>query len=190
MIVHLYQGMCEVAIKLGRVDVPCGFKVQFLICPIPATPPACGGSPWYLHGCWPFHRTDVDVANPRVDYPPVCLWSDGLDHHDCTFHFPIDERIWELPAGRHHGLIRLVPELPFGGATEVKVMDKPVEKIIPPEYIIGKDCGLKRECCPPPPKEPECCVVAEFDVELGPTCPDGTIEKVCEVYPTQLLGEN
>jgi hypothetical protein len=190
MILHLYQGMCEVAIRISKLNVPCGCRLQLVICPIPVPPPSCGGSPWFLHGCWPFHPTDVDIANPHPDYPPMCLWSDGVDHHDCLFHFPVDNKLWDLPVGRHHGMIRIAPEPKFGGATEVKVLSKKVDKMIPPEYLIGKNCNLEREKCPPPPKEPECCVVTEFDIELGPVCPNGEIEKVCEVYPTQMLGEN
>ena len=189
MILHLYQGMCEVAIKIDRLPVPCTTRLQLVICPIPVPPPSCGGSPWFLHGCWPFHPTDVDIANPRHDYPPVWILSDGVDHHDCMYHFPFGNKLDELPIGRHHGMIRVVGEPKFGGATEVKVLPKKVAKIIPPEYLMGKDCNLKREKCPPCPPEPECCIITEFDIELGPKCPAGEIEKVCEVYPTELLGE-
>ena len=70
-----------------------------------------GGSPWYLHGCWPGHRVDVDVANPAPhDFAPIVCraftWGE-----DGTVEFHVPDVFRTLPWGRYTGVLQYHPAL-------------------------------------------------------------------------------
>ena len=187
MIVHINKGMCALSINLKDFPENCSESLQLVIMPM-ITRCGEGGSPWFLHGCWPFNTTDVDIANPRPDFPVICI---NAEHTDCAcgFRFPFNEHVWKLPAGRHKGMLRLIPNLPCPPLPVVQVMKEAKGKCIPPEYNVGSDCHLDFNKPKPPKPVKQCCVIAEFDIEIDPVCKRKDIESVCEIYPNSFMGE-
>lgn len=183
MILYLAQGMAELAMRLK--NLPTGDQVvswediQLLIQP-GQWDRCCGpnGSPWILHGCWPGHRTEVDIANFRPDFPTLVYQAERLDDEGrIVFH--LDERLWRLPPGRYSGTLRASPT--HGGTYEpvsLKVMPKHPDKGIPPEYLIGRDCNPDFPVPPPPPPRPKCCILSRFDIDLGPMCAEHMVDQV------------
>lgn len=199
MILRITEGMTRLALRIkevgGRRQVTDWQHLQLLIRPGEHGPnPCCGmGSPWFLTGCWPGKRTNVDVANPHwhFDFPTIAYDAFELDAEGRVV-FRFCDRLWALPHGRYSGTVRisnraLVPYnlLPFVN------LGKPPEDAdyMPPEYRIGQECDPRfpEPYCPPPP--PKCCDLAKFDIDLGPACSDHLIDQVAVEFAIDTCGE-
>lgn len=149
------------------------------------------GSPWFLTGCWPGKRTDVDVANTRPDFPPIIAPAYKLDL-DGRIMFHIDARIKSLPPGRYTGILRVAPHPHDSGqrARLVVVAPKEKKKVLPMEYMAGAhSCDVKfASSSPPPPRRPAVCELARFDIDLGLTCTDHIITQVSVDFPPNDCG--
>lgn len=196
MIVHITQGMTRLGLLIkdyGTNRILTDWRVlqlvvtpgQFDKCCAPA------GSPWYLTGCWPGKRTGVDVANWRPDFPAIVYDAFELDP-DGRIVFRLDERLHRLPPGRYTGAVRTYfgkrPRTTCGPACDGRPQDIPAMVIrpapkrprvhIPPEYRIGAErCPIDLSVPPPKPPKPRpvSCVLAVFDIDLGPICSDHLI---------------
>ena len=147
----------------------------------------CGpnGSPWILTGCWPRHRTGVDIANYRPDFPTICYNAFELDP-DGRIVFHLDERLWQLPPGRYSGILRVYPQghVPVNLRTVQDVGYKePDPRTIPAEYLnVGKVCQPEFKQPPLPRPKPQCCILSTFDIDLGPLCSDHMVDQVALDY--------
>lgn len=127
-----------------------------------------GGSPWYVWGCWPGHRTGVDLMNPPPpDFPEFFI--QAQDFHDNLVIFNLPDR-WRktVPFGRYTGFLRYMPVkmVPINALINLGAQPMPQDPgcyHTPPE-----PCG-----CPPRP-----CVLAEFDVDYGPRCSQHIIDRI------------
>lgn len=137
--------------------------------------PCCntGGSPWILHGCWPGHRTGVDLMNPsKPDFPTFFIQADGVDDNLVIFNLP-DRWRKEMPYGRYSGAIRYQTQ---------QALYRPINALV--------NLGAT-----PVPEDPGCydynppacvtmqtrlkpCVLAEFDIDYGPRCSQFIIDRV------------
>ena len=164
--------------------------------------PCCGvmGSPWILCGCWPFHPTGVDVANPSPhDFPAITLDAFTTDDEGRIV-FQLDKRFHDLPNGRYTGILRVHPHTP-----PINLVPPPRRQhkqhhrvIIPPGYGIGfgsqiyyDKCGEK-PCEPPcfPPFPPvKCCVLSTFDIDLGPECAQHMVDQCALEFMRNDCGE-
>lgn len=194
MIVHISQGMEKLA--LGIIDTKTGNRLidwrrlELIIEPGQADVGGCGpnGSPWILTGCWPGKRTGVDVANWRPDFPPLA-YPAFMQDDDGRILFLLDERLWRLPPGRYTGLVMEKRREPFDPA--VLKDDEPVKRpTIPPAFLIGTiSCSPEDKPAPPPPPPPSRpCVLARFDIDLGPACSDHMIDSVAVDFPRPCCG--
>lgn len=150
----------------GEINDTCGCK------------PLTMGSPWLLHGCWPYHPTDVDVANPQLpDFPTLAY--DGFDVDEegrIVFHF--DDRLWELPDGRYTGILRIKPILPpINLPQNIPKLDSlytaqshytAEHRIEPCNFVAGNSQFTL----------PPTCVLATFDIDLVPHCAQHMISQV------------
>lgn len=182
MILYLTRGVARLALRVHELNqmgrITSHEDIQFVIQP-GQWDMDCGpnGSPWILTGCWPGKITDVDIANPpQPDFPALiydCFETDA----DGRLVFLMDERLWRMPNGRYSGTIQVRPHVqPF--TMTPFVLPKPEERDIPAEYKIGRDCEpqFPKPVLPPPP--PRCCVLARFDIDLGPECSDHYIDQI------------
>lgn len=186
MILYLTQGMAELGLRVK--NLPTGDQViswediQLLIEPGQWDSRChCGpnGSPWILHGCWPGHRTEVDIANFRPDFPVIVYQAERLDDEGrLVFH--LDERLWSLPPGRYSGTLRVAPMrgAVYEPVRALRVMTPPPNRGIPPEYFIGRNCNPEFPAPPPPPPRPKCCILSRFDIDLGPQCAEHMVDQV------------
>lgn len=184
MILYLTQGARTLALRLRETGsfnpVTSWCDIQLLISP-GQYDNQCGpnGSPWILHGCWPFHPTEVDLANPHYDFPTIVYPAVDLDE-DGRIVFHLDERLDNLPAGRYSGILRQAPMsgLKFEPIS-LRVGPKQPERGIPLMYQPEAACDIKFPDGPvqhEPPKK--CCVLAKFDIDLGPACVDHMIDQI------------
>lgn len=212
MILRLTQDMTRLALRIrdsweGR-QLTDWQRLQLLILPGQRDMmDQCGpnGSPWILTGCWPGKRTNVDVANWRPDFPALICPAFTLDA-DGAVVFRIDDRIHSLPPGRYTGVIRVTPRqvppydphdlcgssckpLPPGPVLKPFPI-KPDGKVIPPEYLVGaQDCNVDFPTPPPPPAPPPYCILAEFDIDLGPMCVDHFIDQASVDFSLASCGD-
>jgi hypothetical protein len=153
------------------------------------------GSPWILTGCWPGHRTGVDVANFRPDFPTICYNAHELDA-DGRVVFLLDNKLWCLPMGRYHGVLRVWPHLPsrpwglpYNVTHDLSREALPKHVVVPEEFRSGTvDCPFRFPEPEPCPPKPECCILAEFDIDLGPQCHDHVIDQVSVEYTKNFCG--
>lgn len=137
-----------------------------------------GGSPWYVWGCWPGHRTGVDLMNPPPpDFPAFFIQASDVNAKDNLVIFNLPDR-WRktVPFGRYTGFIRYQPDKVFydpinshinlGTRLNLAALD-PGCYHAPPE-----PCA----CHWPAPPKP--CVLAEFDVDYGPRCSQHIIDRI------------
>lgn len=151
----------QLLIEPGQWDVDCGPN----------------GSPWFLYGCWPGKLTGVDIANPpQPDFPTLIYPAFELDA-DGRVVFKLDERLHSLPNGRYTGTLRTMPSVPPFHMTPI-VLPKPDARDIPDEYVIGRNCEVSFPAPPPRPPKPACCILARFDIDLGPECSEHYIDQV------------
>ena len=161
-----WRNLCML-IQPGQFDHPCGPN----------------GSPWILTGCWPGKPTGVDVANPHYDFPTVRIPAYTLDA-DGRVVFRLPENLWNLPNGRYTGSIIIENdghEKPFSFDAFLKVMPPLPDRqevILPPGYDIGKECEVRFGTPAPPPPPPMPCVLARFDIDLGPECSDHYADQI------------
>lgn len=134
------------------------------------------GSPWYLHGCWPFHPTEVDTANhPRPDFPVIAY--DAFDSDDeGRVVFSLDQRLWDLPDGRYTGIIRMKPiKPPINFPENIKRLQH--------IYTAQSHYTLEHRLTPcnyvPEPLQPvqEVCNLLTFDIDLGPQCAEHMVSQ-------------
>lgn len=155
-------------IRPGQYDQPCGPN----------------GSPWVLTGCWPGKPTGVDIANPQpYDFPTKRIPAFKLDADGrVVFRLPPD--LWELPNGRYTGCIiaeKPGHDKPFNFDAFMKVMPPPPEKpevVLPPGYDVGKNCDVRFDSHPPEIDNPAPCILAIFDIDIGPECSDHYADQV------------
>ena len=185
MIVYLTRGTTRLALRIRETNTSSQLTswkdLQLLIQP-GQYDQCCGpnGSPWILTGCWPGKPTGVDIANPApFDFPTLVYPSFALDN-DGRVVFALDERLWRLPNGRYSGVLQLAtpiqpfnmkPLLPHGEPEENGV-------IIPDEFLIGRECYHEPACPPPKPPKPKHCVLAVFDIDMGPECSDHMVDQI------------
>lgn len=133
-----------------------------------------GGSPWFAWGCWPMHRTGVDLMNPpRPDFPAFIIKAEALTD-DATIIFTLPDRWKEIvPFGRYNGKLRYQP----------LNMTVPVNAL----HWLGEwhmphpdDCACNQPPHPPmllPPPPPACDIV-HFDIDYGPLCHQHFIDRI------------
>lgn len=191
MILYLAQGMSSLALRIKETNRQSQLtdwrQLQLLIQPGEAHWNECFmGSPWILTGCWPGHRTGVDVANYRPDFPTICYDAEELDP-DGRVVFRLDQRLWCLPPGRYLGSVRTYPRdgsgwvPPFNLTHNMSRDALPKEVVLLPGYKNDK-CYFEPGDCPPPPMPPKCCILARFDIDLGPACHDHVIDQAAVDY--------
>lgn len=137
-----------------------------------------GGSPWYLHGCWPGKLVGVDVGNPpRPDFPAFCIPAFERDSHGRIV-FILPERWKMVPPGRYTGLVRYAP------ASDIPVniwqyLHRPKEDERPvfPEGLGSYSCVPQEHIEPKPKFECHTCILAQFDIDYGPRCSDHIIDQ-------------
>lgn len=135
-----------------------------------------GGSPWYVWGCWPGHRTGVDLMNPRKpDFPAFFIHASAIDNLLVIFNLP--ER-WRqtVPFGRYTGFVRYQPE---------QMAFDPINSRT--NFGLVKPAVTDPGCYQTPPESCSCqgyephpgpCVLAEFDVDYGPRCSQHIIDRI------------
>lgn len=181
MILYITRGTARIALRVRELNQNSQLtdwkQLQLLVQP-GQWDVDCGpnGSPWFLYGCWPGKRTGVDIANPHFDFPIIVYNAYELDN-DGRIVFRLDERLYSLPNGRYTGILRVMPHVPPFKMTPI-VLPKPEERDIPAEYKIGRNCEVDFPEPPPVPHEPKCCVLAHFDIDLGPECSEHYIDQV------------
>lgn len=143
---------------------------------------ACGGgSPWYLHGCWPGKPTDVDIANPQPpDFPAMVI--DAFEKNlDGGAVFILPDKFHMLPFGRYTGIVRRLPSrlLPVNLVVPVNP-PAPPNRGIPSRYLDGyNECVMDFPKVPHPHiTPPACCDLATFDIDYGPRCTEHMIDRV------------
>lgn len=149
-----------------------------------------GGSPWVLTGCWPFHPTGIDVANPpRPDFPAIVL--DAFDSDDeGRIVFQLDQRVHMLPNGRYTGLLRIHPHTPpinLDAIARLKVR-APLGAAVRYDND-GTIVPCEDKLVPMPPKQ-EACVLARFDIDLGPECAQHMVDQCAVELARPLCGDN
>lgn len=184
MIVYLTQGARQLALRLRETGsfnpVTRWEDIQLLIAP-GQYDNQCGpnGSPWFLSGCWYNAPTGVDVANYRPDFPTIVYCAADLDEENrIVFH--LDERLDNLPAGRYSGTLRQAPMkgLVFEPMS-LRVGPKQPDRGIPLMYHPEMACDVKFPDGPVKFEPPQhCCVLAQFDIDLGPACVDHMIDQI------------
>ncbi len=191
MILYLAQGMSSLALRIKETNrqnqLTDWRQLQLLIQPGESRVQECYmGSPWVLTGCWPGHRTGVDIANYRPDFPTICYNAEELDP-DGRVVFRFDQKLWCLPPGRYLGSIRTyshgnsgwVP--PFNLEHNMSREALPKETVLPDGYQ-SEGCFWQPECCPPPRVPTPCCILARFDIDLGPACHEHMIDQAAVDY--------
>lgn len=158
-----------------------------------------GGSPWVLCGCWPFHPTGVDVANPSPhDFPALTLDAFETDDEGRVV-FVLDKRFHKLPNGRYTGILRVHPHTPPINLVPHKPSPSVLKPIpIPSGYGVGRGsqvhyerCG-KAPCgplCAPPPPPRHACILARFDIDLGPECAQHMVDQCALEFTRNDCGE-
>lgn len=161
-----WESLC-LLIRPGQYDQPCGPN----------------GSPWVLTGCWPGKPTDVDIANPHVDFPTIRIPAYDRDA-DGRIVFRIPPNLYNLPNGRYTGLIvheKAGHDKPFNFNGFLHIAPPPPVKpsvILPPGYDTGKECEVGFPSTPPPPPAPVPCILYRFDIDLGPECSDHYADQI------------
>lgn len=199
MILQLYPDITRIALRI-RYSGTKNFLSDWENIQLVVTPGQTGcscppdGSPWILEGCWPGHRTGVDVANWRPDFPPMII--PALERDDeGRIVFLLDEQFYQLPPGRYTGMVRylphaagpvnLVPLTEDTGSVEVGA-----GAILPPEYAAGAEgCPINFPQPPPPPPHPVSCVLGTFDIDLGPDCANHTIDQIAYAFTLNVCDE-
>lgn len=192
MILYLTQGMTSVALRIKETNRQSQLtdwrQLQLLIQPGERHWNECFmGSPWILTGCWPGHRTDVDIANYRPEFPTICYDAEELDP-DGRVVFRFDQRLWCLPPGRYLGSVRTYPQgssgwmPPFNLTHDLSREALSNKKITIPQEYHTETCYYEPGDCPPPPVMPQCCILARFDIDLGPACHEHIIDQAAVNY--------
>ena len=131
-------------------------------------------SPWFAWGCWPGHRTGVDLMNPthhRHDFPAFVIKAEERTVDD-TIVFTLPER-WRqtVPFGRYNGTLRY------------QVMDATVP--INAYAYLGEwrrpdpECGCGHAHTPPVLlPHPKPCELVRFDIDYGPLCHQHFIDRI------------
>lgn len=137
-----------------------------------------GGSPWYLHGCWPGKLVGVDVANPpRPDFPPFFIPAHEYDTNGRIV-FVLPERWRQIAYGRYTGkVIYMEPQHVMLPLPPVPKIPKEMRKYPTPLLYAHNDCSQPPPepvpCVPPPPPA---CVLARFDIDYGYKCSEHIIK--------------
>ena len=161
MIIYLSRGAARLAFRLRNVNTHDQLISWNNLClhirpgqyDQPCVP---NGSPWVLTGCWPGKPTGVDIANPQpYDFPTKRIPAFKLDADGrVVFRLPPD--LWELPNGRYTGCI--IAEKPGH--------DKPF------------NFDVHFDSHPPKIDNPAPCILAIFDIDIGPECSDHYADQV------------
>ena len=150
-------------------------NLYLIITPGQAGPECCchqGGSPWIAYGCWPGHRTGVDLMNPPPpDFPAFFLQAQSMtDDKLVVFELPLRWRE-TVPFGRYSGTVRYQP---MNRTTPVNMI-----------WNLGRwhvphDDGCL--CAPPQPPAvapfPPPCDIVHFDIDYGPRCDQHIIDRI------------
>ena len=160
---------------------------------LPPAPEHCGcchvpNSPWVLTGCWPYHPTGVDLANPHIPDFPAIVYNAFETDAEGRIVFALDQRLHSLPAGRYDGIIRIglhevpinMPRLPKG----------PKPGTLGAQVTYTPD-GHRTTCEPVPPLPPHHhhCELAHFIIELGPECAQHMIDQCVVEFARTTCGE-
>lgn len=189
MILHLTRYTARLALKINEIvynhQVTSPDQLRLLIVPgefnNECRKPRTMGSPWFLSGCWPFHPTGVDLANPRLpDFPMLGYDGFDIDSEGCIV-FNFDDRLWKLPDGRYTGFLIIKPVRPPIN------LPSQVNKLQPlytaqSHYTFDhrlEPCGFNRVEF----KEPEpLCILSSFDIDLGPRCAEHMVSQAKVIF--------
>lgn len=182
MIVTLTRYMTRLALRIRNSNnsdqLTDWQNLQLVIAPMPPQK-GChvGGSPWFLHGCWPFHPTDVDLANPRLpDFPAIVMDAFETDAEGRVV-FLMDRRVHELPNGRYLGTVRAHAHTP---PINLPTAQKPAAWE-PMGAATHYDADHVRVPCDPvapifSPHAPACDLYT-FEIDLGPECAQHIVDQ-------------
>ncbi len=112
--------------------------------------------------------------------------AEGIDP-DGRIVFRFDQRFWSLPPGRYIGSVRTYPykertwALPFNITHDLSRDALPKDIVLPLGYQ-SEGCYFEPDCCLPPPEIPQCCILARFDIDLGPACHEHIIDQAVANY--------
>lgn len=155
------------------------------------------GSPWYLSGCWPFHPTGVDVANPSryFDFPSIILDAFETDDEGRIV-FLLDKRVHSLPNGRYTGILqRHAHALPINVPATDSVASN--QHPLPAPLSLGamihyEPQGTMAPCNQTvtfdPPRQ-DACILAMFDIDLGPECAQHMVDQMAVEFRRDDCGE-
>lgn len=183
MIVYISKGTAQLAVRIREIK-----KLSQLVsweplqlCIAHSQTGKVRASPWIFYGYWPGVPTGVDINNQFFPDVPTVVYNAVENDADGRVVFNLDHRLFSLPNGRYRAAIRALPRRDKF-SPPVKVLPPPEERDIPPEFIIGRKCGPEPELPPPPPPREHCCVLAQFDIELGPECSDNFADQIAVEY--------
>lgn len=187
MIIYINQGSRTLSIRIANRstgDIAASWEdIQLLVKPGPAHGCDCweGGSPWVFNGCWPGHRTGVDIANPwkRENIPTMVFAAESFSD-DGHLVFTLDDRLDQVPPGRYTGIVQRTPiqDVKYDPYTLLHIPDAPPEKVVIPKGFDFPACSVDIPPAEPPEPPKEACVLAVFDIDLGPSCGDHFIDQV------------
>lgn len=201
MIVYLTRYTTRLAVRLRTTTDGAQLtdwqQLQLIIMPRPRC--WTGGSPWILTGCWPFHPTGIDVANPPLpDFPAIVMDAFDTDEEGRIV-FILDKRVHELPNGRYFGLLRIHPHnvpiniaaldrqkyhdhVPWAqqgrGAAITYNRETQSNRMVP--------CNGERLFHKPPRP---CCDLFSFDIELGPECAQHMVDQAVVEFARSTCGD-
>ena len=157
----------QLLIMRGEWNEECGCKENYM------------GSPLYLHGCWPFHPTDVDLANPiQPDFPVLVYDSFDVDEEGRVV-FNFDDRLWELPDGRYTGVLRVRPVNPPINLPQNIPKLEPLYSAQSYYTLAHRlmPCGYEPPTTTCTPADPVC-ILTTFDIDLQAHCAQHMVSQV------------
>lgn len=130
-----------------------------------------GGSPWYVWGCWPGHRTGVDLMNPpRPDFPAFVIKAEELTDKDLVV-FELPARWREtVPFGRYSGTVRYQP---MNGTVPINALIN-----LGNWHLPHGECMCNQPQPPAMLPPPRVCDLVHFDIDYGPRCHQHIIDRV------------
>lgn len=140
-------------------------EIQLVISPLPGSGDCAGFvplSPWYFYGCWPGVRTGVDVnaSNGGFDFSPIIYDAFECDP-DGRIVFLLDDRMWSLPHGRYHGMLRSYPaRQTYAVCAQQGVWPSSSTSLV-------EDRSERRSC-----------ILSCFDIDYGPICVEHFIDQI------------
>ena len=183
MIVFVSRGAARLAVRIKEIKTLSQLVTwePLQLCIAHSQTGKVRASPWFFYGWWPGVPTGVDINNQFFPDVPTVVYNALDSDEEGRIVFKLDHRFFSLPNGRYHAEVRAIPRRDRF-SPPVKVLPPPEERDIPPEFIIGRQCGPEPELPPPPPPHEKCCILARFEIELGPECSDNFADQIAVDY--------